>query len=128
MKKENILDLILALGMIILLLAAFLPLINVLSPLTRYAFAGAAILVTLVRILQRAFRRKQKFSLRVRRLFTLEFWSAMCYMVSAFMLFYDPYHSTWLGFLTAGAVIQIYAAFMIDYQLKKDAKQGNKLI
>lgn len=126
MKRETILDLLLSIGMVVLLLAAFLPLINITSPLTRYFFAGAAFLVTLVRVVQRGLRRKQRFSLRVRRLFTLEFWSAMCYMVSAFMLFYDPYHSTWLGFLTAGAVVQIYAAFMIDHQLKKEARKEKK--
>lgn len=46
----------------------------------------------------------------------MEFWSAMCYVVSALFLFSDPYHSTWLGFLTVGAVVQVYASFMIDYQ------------
>lgn len=123
MEKESVLNILLSVGMVLLLLSAFLPLVNVESPWLRYIFTAAALIVVVVRVLQRAFRRKQGFSLRVRRLFTLEFWSAMCYLISALFLFSDPYHSTWLGFLTAGAVVQIYASLMIDRQLRKEAKE-----
>ena len=118
------LNILLSAGMVILLLAAFLPLVDVKTPWLRYIFTFAAMLIVVVRVFQRAARRNQAFSLRVRRLFTLEFWSAMCYVVSALFLFSDPYHSTWLGFLTAGAVVQVYASFMIDYQLRKEAKKA----
>ena len=111
------LNILLSVGMVILLLSAFLPLVDVKTPWLRYIFTFAAMLIVVV-------RRKQTFSLRVRRLFTMEFWSAMCYVVSALFLFSDPYHSTWLGFLTAGAVVQVYASFMIDYQLRKEAKKA----
>ena len=124
MKKENVLNILLSVGMVILLLSAFLPLVDVKTPWLRYIFTFAAMLIVVVRVFQRAARRKQTFSLRVRRLFTMEFWSAMCYVVSALFLFSDPYPSTWLGFLTAGAVVQVYASFMIDYQLRKEAKKA----
>ena len=124
MKKENVLNILLSVGMVILLLSAFLPLVDVKTPWLRYIFTFAAMLIVVVRVFQRAARRKQTFSLRVRRLFTMEFWSAMCYVVSALFLLSDPYHSTWLGFLTAGAVVQVYASFMIDYQLRKEAKKA----
>ena len=124
MKKENVLNILLSVGMVILLLSAFLPLVDVKTPWLRYIFTFAAMLIVVVRVFQRAARRKQTFSLRVRRLFTMEFWSAMCYVVSALFLFSDPYHSTWLGFLTAGAVVQVYASFMIDYQLRQEAKKA----
>ena len=124
MKKENVLNILLSVGMVILLLSAFLPLVDVKTPWLRYIFTFAAMLIVVVRVFQRAARRKQTFSLRVRRLFTMEFWSAMCYVVSALFLFSDPYHSTRLGFLTAGAVVQVYASFMIDYQLRKEAKKA----
>ena len=124
MKKENVLNILLSVGMVILLLSAFLPLVDVKTPWLRYIFTFAAMLIVVVRVFQRAARRKQTFSLRVRRLFTMEFWSAMCYVVSPLFLFSDPYHSTWLGFLTAGAVVQVYASFMIDYQLRKEAKKA----
>lgn len=124
MKKENVLNILLSVEMVILLLSAFLPLVDVKTPWLRYIFTFAAMLIVVVRVFQRAARRKQTFSLRVRRLFTMEFWSAMCYVVSALFLFSDPYHSTWLGFLTAGAVVQVYASFMIDYQLRKEAKKA----
>ena len=118
------LNILLSVGMVILLLSAFLPLVDVKTPWLRYIFTFAAMLIVVVRVFQRAARRKQTFSLRVRRLFTMEFWSAMWYVVSALFLLSDPYHSTWLGFLTAGAVVQVYASFMIDYQLRKEAKKA----
>ena len=83
MKKENVLNILLSVGMVILLLSAFLPLVDVKTPWLRYIFTFAAMLIVVVRVFQRAARRKQTFSLRVRRLFTMEFWSAMCYVVSA---------------------------------------------
>ena len=90
MKKENVLNILLSVGMVILLLSAFLPLVDVKTPWLRYIFTFAAMLIVVVRVFQRAARRKQTFSLRVRRLFTMEFWSAMCYVVSALFLFSDP--------------------------------------
>lgn len=120
MKREGLYNILLSVGMIILLLTAFLPLVDVKAPWLRYLFAVAAVMIVVVRILQRASRRKMKFSLRVRRLFTLEFWSAMCYLISALFIFSDPYHTTWLGFLTAGAVVQIFSSLMIDRQLRKE--------
>ena len=122
-KKEQYLNVALSVSMIVLLLAAFLPLIDIESPWLRYVFAFAAFVTMLVRVLQRMLYRKDKYSLRVRRLFTLEFWSSMCYLVSALFVFADPYHSTWLGFLTAGACVQVYASFMIDRQLKKEGRE-----
>lgn len=95
MKKENVLNILLSVGMVILLLSAFLPLVDVKTPWLRYIFTFAAMLIVVVRVFQRAARRKQTFSLRVRRLFTMEFWSAMCYVVSA--LFLSPTHTTARG-------------------------------
>lgn len=125
MLKEKYLNIALSIAMLVLLASAVLPLAPQSNMLWmgwgRLAFAFGAIVVATVRVLQRLARRKQKYSLRVRRLFTLEFWSAMCYLLSALFTFADAYHSTWLGFLTAGACVQVYASFMIDRQLKKDA-------
>ena len=115
-KKEQDLNVALSVSMIVLLLAAFLPLIDIESPWLRYVFAFAAFVTVLVRVLQRMLYRKDKYSLRVRRLFTLD-------LVSALFVFADPYHSTWLGFLTAGACVQVYASFMIDRQLKKEGRE-----
>lgn len=121
MKKEKYLNLLLSVAMVILLAAAFLPLVEVKSPWLRYFFAAGALLSATVRLLQRVARRRQKFSLRVRRLFTLEFWSSMCYLIAALFLFAEPYRFTWLGFLTSSACVQVYASFMLDYQLKKES-------
>lgn len=127
-KKENVVNILLSVGMLMLLLTAFLPLVNVTTPWLRYLFAAAAVIIVIVRILQRAFRRKQKFSLRLRRLFTIEFCSAMLYMISALYLFAEPFHSTWLGFLTAGAVVQIISSLLIDRTLRREAKENGSMV
>ena len=126
MKKEVILNILLSIGMLALLVSAFLPLVlnsYSLYPWLRYIFVAAAFIIAGVRVLPRLGSRKEKkYSLRVRCLQAIEFWSSLCYLISALFLLSDPYHSTWLGFLTAGAVIQVYASFMIDRVLKKEAK------
>lgn len=129
MISEKYLNIILSVAMLILLAAAVIPLLPQSSHLWydwgRIIFAFGAVSVATVRILQRLTRRRAKFSLRVRRLFTLEFWSSMCYLLAALFTYADAYHSTWLGFLTAGACVQVYASFMIDRQLRKDSNDKN---
>ena len=120
-KKESLLNIFLSVAMILLLVTAFLPLISISNEWLRYTFALGAILAVIVRLLQRVMYRKDKsLGLRVRRLLHLEFWSSLSYVVSAYFLVSDPYHSDWLAFLLIGAVIQIYTSFMVPYADKKD--------
>ncbi|UKI25594.1 MAG: hypothetical protein L6U61_03165 [Bacteroidales bacterium] len=95
MKKENVLNILLSVGMVILLLAAFLPLVDVKTPWLRYIFTFAAMLIVVVRVFQRAARRKQAFSLRVRR---LSLWNSgrRCAMWSR-RCFFSPTHTTARG-------------------------------
>ena len=48
------LNILLSVGMVILLLSAFLPLVDVKTPWLRYIFTFAAMLIVVVRVFQRA--------------------------------------------------------------------------
>ena len=119
------LNLLLALAMLLMFVTAFLPLLHINEIYFQYEDTFGAFLAVVVRILQRMLHRKDKsLGLRVRRLMNIEFWSALCYLVSAYFLIAYPYRSDWLAFLMAGAVLQIYTSFMIPYQMKKDLAAG----
>ena len=123
MTKEQVSNLLISVAMLMLLTAAFLPLLKIYWEYLDIVYAAGAVLAVIGRLVQRFDDRSKRHSMgmRVRRLRHIEFWSAMCYLVSAFFMFYDPVHSNWLGFLTAGAALQIYTSFMIPYAQKKDA-------
>lgn len=119
--NDKKLNLLLALAMLLMFVTAFLPLLHINEIYFQYVYTFGAFLAVVVRILQRMLHRKDKsLGLRVRRLMNIEFWSALCYLVSAYFLIAYPYRSDWLAFLMAGAVLQIYTSFMIPYQMKKD--------
>lgn len=123
--NDRILNLLLALALLLMFVTAFLPLLRINESYFSYIYTFGAFLAVVVRILQRMLHRKDKgLGLRVRRLMNIEFWSAMCYLVSAYFMIAYPYRSDWLGFLMAGAVLQIYTSFMISYQMKKDLAAG----
>ncbi len=123
--NDKKLNLLLALAMLLMFVTAFLPLLHINEIYFQYVYTFGAFLAVVVRILQRMLHRKDKsLGLRVRRLMNIEFWSALCYLVSAYFLIAYPYRSDWLAFLMAGAVLQIYTSFMIPYQMKKDLVAG----
>lgn len=123
--NDKKLNLLLALAMLLMFVTAFLPLLHINEIYFQYVYTFGAFLAVVVRILQRMLHRKDKsLGLRVRRLMNIEFWSALCYLVSAYFLIAYPYRSDWLAFLMAGAVLQIYTSFMIPYQMKKDLTAG----
>lgn len=123
--NDKKLNLLLALAMLLMFVTAFLPLLHINEIYFQYVYTFGAFLAVVVRILQRMLHRKDKsLGLRVRRLMNIEFWSALCYLVSAYFLIAYPYRSDWLAFLMAGAVLQIYTSFMIPYQMKKDLAAG----
>lgn len=121
-KKEEILNIVLSVSMIIIATVAILPLLKIQWTGLPYLFAVGAVGTFVVRLLSPQYKGD---SLRIKRLFRLETVSSICYMLSAFFMFY-PYseQTDWLAFLTAGAVLQVYASFMISY-LEKKQRSGN---
>lgn len=124
----EVLNLLLALATLILLVSAFLPLVNVNWSGLQICYTCGAVLAVVVRLLQRLHYRKDKtIPTSVRRLFHIEFWSSMAYLVSAYFMVSGPYHpGNWLAFLMAGAVLQIFTSFMISYRQKKEAEKAVK--
>ena len=114
MKKtinEKNAGLLLAVAMTILLLTALLPIFGVKWPWLRYAFAAGAVLTLVAQILTPT----PEGNFRVRRLARMNVWSAVLYCVSAGCLFVkDPtMQQSWVAFLLAGAVLQLYATLMM---------------
>lgn len=112
---------VLTVAMLMLVVAALLPIVGYHHAALKYVYATGAALTFIVRIFTKY---DDNLSLRIKRLHRMENVSAMCYCVSAFFLFYTGAGATdWLGFLTAGAALQAYAGFMIDYLEKRDKKR-----
>lgn len=113
-----------AAGLLVMLVAAVLPLLNVTAEWVRWTYAAAAVVVLVARL----FTPSPGNSLRVRRLHRIGIMGAVLYCVSAAMLFL-PRLSTqwalalngneWVAFLLAGAVLQLYAMVVTDRELKK---------
>ncbi len=123
--KESTLNWLLLLALLMLIVPAFLPLVSIQSEWAIYVYVAGAVLSVVVRLLQRFLYRKDKsISTSVRRLLHIEFWSAMCYLVSAYFMVSDPYsYGNWIAFLMAGAVLQIYTGQMIAWRQKKERKE-----
>ena len=122
-NKEGILYVVMSLSLILMLVIAFLPLVKIHWTYAPFVFAFSAAGTLIARI----FEVYKGSSLRIKRLYRMGKVSAMCYCVSAFMMFYDGANpQDWLGFLTAGAVLQLYVNFMIPHAQKKEKEEAAK--
>ncbi len=121
-KKSQILSFLQLVGMLVLLFSAFLPLLHVNSPLLRYFFAAGAAMTFIAQLLNKYHGK----NFTIKRLYRILTVSSICYCASAFLLFYSTTEKDWLAFLTAGAVLQVYASFRIQYLESKEAQKGNK--
>lgn len=60
-------------------------------------------------------------SLRLKRLYRLETWSALFFCVGTFFIFYDRAGvSDWLAFTLAGGAVQAYTSIMIPRAMRKE--------
>lgn len=116
-NKDKVLGMVLSLSMITLLVTAVLPLMKISWVGTPILFAIAAAGTFIARV----FTPYVGDNFRVKRLHRIELVSTMCYLVSAFFMFF-PQNSTqdWLAFLTVGAILQVYTSFMISYTEGKE--------
>lgn len=124
MKKIQ--SLLLNVGLLMLLVAAAFPLLGIWKEgimAMRYVFAAGAVMVFVARVLYVYYGN----NLRIKRLHGLERMSALLFCVSAFLLFNfgNKWGGTdWIAFLLAGAIVQIYAAHMIQREENKEAKKA----
>ncbi len=125
-KKSRILGIVLSVAMLMIMIPVLLNLLLFRQPWLNFVFAAGAIGTLVVRILDKY----PGSNLRIKRLYRISQVSAFCYCLSAFLKFsaecyFFPYASgyDWLGFLMAGAALQIYTAFMIGHEEKKEVKR-----
>ena len=117
MKKEQIKDWIILVAKLVLLAMAALPILGIMHEWMRYIYATAAVIILLV---QATIRYKGK-DLRLKRLFNMNVIAAGLYCASAFCTFYSEGTQDWVAFLMSGAILNLYATFMIERRNKKSA-------
>lgn len=117
-NRNQISNLLVIIGLLIMLVMALLPLLNINFMWMRWAFATGAAIVLVARFLGAY----DGPSLRVKRLHRLLILSACLYCASAATMFFSRGTNDWIAFLLAGLVMQIYASWMIDYEAKKAEK------
>lgn len=118
MKQEHriaVSNALVAVGMLVLVVMAVLPLLNFNEQWMRWAFAAGAFIV----LVGQAMGLRRDGSLRVRRLHHLLVTSALLYCASAGTMFYSRGTNDWIAFLLAGVLMQFYASWMIDHEAKK---------
>lgn len=118
----------LAVAMLMIAVAAAMPILGIAREhimALRYVFAAGAALAFIVRLTETY----DGSNTRLRRLHRLERMSALLYCVSAFLLFFygdSQGGKDWIAFLLAGAVMQIYSSYMIQYEQNKENKKNEK--
>ena len=117
-NKTTISNLLVIVGLLIMLVMAILPLLNINLMWMRWAFAAGAAIVLVARIVGTY----NGPVLRIKRLHRLLILSAILYCGSAATMFYSSGTNDWIAFLLAGLVMQVYASWMIDYENKKQQK------
>ncbi|MBR5086838.1 MAG: hypothetical protein IKX31_07515 [Muribaculaceae bacterium] len=115
--NPKIITLLLCVGMLVLLTTAFLPIIGIKWQWLRYTYAAGAVLTLIAQLLTKSPSKE----LRVKRLSHMNVWAAILYCVSAGCLFTNSQdmQNSWVAFLLAGAVLQIYATLMISKLTEK---------
>lgn len=110
--NEKSVNVLLCVAMVVLLVTAFMPILGLMWNWLRYAFAAGALFTLVAQVLTKS----PDDSLRVRRLTRMNVWSAILYCVSAACLFVNDasMQKSWIAFLLAGAVMQIYATVQIS--------------
>lgn len=117
-KRNLVSGLMVVLGLLIMLVMAALPLLNLNLEWMRWAFAAGAVIVLVARILG-IYRGE---SLRIKRLHRILISSGILYCASALMMFLSRGTNDWIAFLLAGLIMQIYASWMIERETKKTEK------
>lgn len=108
-------------GMLLMVVMALMPLLNMNQPWMRWAFAAGALVVLVARIIE-AWANNDQSSLRVKRLYRILISSGILYCTSALMMFLSRGSNDWIGFLLAGVVVQMYASWMIDREHKSSGQ------
>ena len=119
-KADVALSLLANVGLLLIVAGAAMPLFHGPIEAARYVYASGAALL----LVGRLFMPYRGDSLRIRRLFSMQIFAALAFVVAAFFMFYEQSTpNDWIAFTIVGAVLQIYAAFMIQH-LESRTKNG----
>ena len=126
LNKQNTPVALLSLGMVILLMAAVMPLVGMTFQWIKYVYAIGALFTLVARLIDRYTGK----NVAIRRLSHIQSVSSICYCISAATLCVPmgEYVSEkdWLAFLLAGAVLQIYSSWRIQQEEQKESKKDCK--
>jgi len=109
-------------GMLLLAIMALLPLLDINHEWMRWVYALGALLTLVAQLIYRY----TGTSLRIKRLYRILTVSALLYCASALLVFIYRGSTDWIAFLLAGAILQIYATWMIELTSKKEDNQQKK--
>lgn len=129
-----------SLGMILIAVGIFLPLLNMMDVKMLYVFRWIFGAGALLFWASRAVPLNNEFNdMRIRRMHHMEFWVGACFGVATFFWFYNchkfanqPYTGALMilrdtiMFALAGAVLQLIAAWMIYFRQKKLIKERDE--
>lgn len=117
--NPKLLNVAMCCAMTAMLVTAFLPIVlNENLVALRVIFAVAAAVTLLCQVLMPG---SEGAGFRIRRLARMNVWAAVLYCVAATCLFIhdETMQRSWVAFLLAGAVLQIYATLMIGHLSNK---------
>lgn len=117
-NNSNILTCIVTVGMVLIVIGVLMPVLGYPILVSRWIFCSGAALNLIGRVLVRY----KGENIRIKRLFRLEFWSAVFFCVSGFFQFYSPAMSDWLAFTLTGGAILVYTSIMIPKLSKKSGE------
>ena len=119
--KQKAQYVMLSVAMLLIVITAILPLLNIYWAPAKWIYAFGAELA----LAERLTERYKGSNIRLRRLYRMAKFSALLYCVSAYFLFFGTgeHPTEWLAFLMAGAVVQTYCIFVHDHEVKKENKQ-----
>lgn len=124
-NKENMVrwsGVLVVAGLLLMVVMALMPLLNMNEPWMRWTFAAGAVAVLVARIIEAWAKNNDQSTLRVKRLYRILISSGILYCVSALMMFLSRGSNDWIGFLLAGVVVQMYASWMIDREHKSSGQ------
>ena len=120
-KRTSIANILIIFGLSLMLFMAMLPLFihHMESKETmRWIYAAGAFIVLAARLIGY----NNDGSLRVKRLYRILIFSGLLFCASAAVMFFPDISKNWIAFLLAGLVLQMYASWMIDKEVKKNEK------
>ena len=122
-KSDLVMNLVANIGLILIVVGAAMPLFHGPTHIAQYVYVAGAALT----LIGRLFVPYRGDNIRVRRLFSMQIFAALAFVVAAFFMFYDQSSpNDWIAFTSVGALLQIYASFMIQHIEKKNEAAENE--